>query len=556
MNSLRVRLILGFAVVALIPLGVAMFLLSRSVQKTVREQAGERLNATLGALQSDVRAEAARTLRKIGILSQDVTLRRLYLVQPAGSRDLSDYLAEKRDLLGLDFLEVADAGGAPIADAASVPAGITIARRGLSSPAALTRRVVLERVEGTPALAMAATAPIPYQDRSAGILRGGVLIDSTRLAALGRTSGVDLTLRDWDGRIAAAARVDPVPHRSAGRSFLQSTVALDAPAYPPATLTARISTAAADRTIADLRLAALALGLLGVVIAVVLGGVWSLQISRPVERLARFSERIARGDWEEPLTLRSVRELDTLVAALDRMRHDLRGYRERLKASERHQAWSLMARQVAHEVKNPLTPIAVSIADLKRSYERQREDFPEILDQAVRAIGEEIETLKRLLHEFSELGRFPDPVFARFAVADLFAEIRALYAHEVQTGRLELSAAPETAGDGDRAQLRQALVNLIQNALEATPTGGRVEVAACAAGDAIEISVRDPGPGLTAEQQANLFVPHFTTKPRGSGLGLTIVERIVNDHGGSIRVESEPGRGTTFRISLPRTREV
>ena len=103
----------------------------------------------------------------------------------------------------------------------------------------------------------------------------------------------------------------------------------------------------------------------------------------------------------------------------------------------------------------------------------------------------------------------------------------------------------------DRGQIRQALVNLIQNGLEAIGPGGKVTVSAQADGDRLTIVVADSGPGLSAERAADLFVPNLTTKAHGSGLGLTIVQRIVNDHRGSVAAESAPGRGTTFRIVLP-----
>src|SRR5262249_43820248 len=138
-----------------------------------------------------------------------------------------------------------------------------------------------------------------------------------------------------------------------------------------------VSTAPVDRTIAVVQWTSLVLGALGFLIAIALGVLWSSQVSRPVERLAAFSDRVAQGEWDEPLALKSVRELETLVAALDRMRGELRGYRDRLVISERQAAWSQMAQQVAHEVRNPLTPIAISIADLKRSYDQERPEFPE-----------------------------------------------------------------------------------------------------------------------------------------------------------------------------------
>jgi nitrogen fixation/metabolism regulation signal transduction histidine kinase len=206
---------------------------------------------------------------------------------------------------------------------------------------------------------------------------------------------------------------------------------------------------------------------------------------------------------------------------------------------------------VAHEIKNPLTPIAISVADLKRSYEQKRPDFPEILEQAARTVADEVETLRRLLQEFAEFGRFPAPRFARCRLADLLADLEALYAREIASGRLVVTCPdPDLEMQGDRGQIRQALVNLVKNGLEATESGGAVTISARRDGATLEIAVADSGPGLTADQRLNLFAPGFTTKAEGSGLGLTIVERIVSDHHGAVAVD-DTGHGTTFRIRLP-----
>jgi len=211
-----------------------------------------------------------------------------------------------------------------------------------------------------------------------------------------------------------------------------------------------------------------------------------------------------------------------------------------------------MARKVAHEVKNPLTPIAISIADLKRSYDQKRPDFPEILDQAVRIIGEEVETLRRLLQEFSDFGRIPPPVLAPCRVSDLLGGLEALYAGDISAGRLTVTRpSTEITFPADSGQIRQSLINLIKNGLEALNGTGRVTVSARSDDDAVEIVVADSGPGLTEEQRANLFVPGFTTKSHGGGLGLTIVQRIVSDHGGVIAVDAGRSGGTAFRLRLP-----
>ena len=568
-TSLKARLILAFSLITVIPLAVAMVFLTVRIESMVRAQAAERLGSSLGEIEAEIASDGKQLAGKLEILARDPLLKRLYLLRPGSSRDLSDYLAERQFLLGLDFLGVADTSGAWVS-AGAAPGNAAPA----TTPAApaprhvATATPVIEPVEGLGGLVMTAGAPIRYQSEAVGSVQGGLLFDAAFLRRLGTSGSVDLILRDGAGRVVAAtlpatgglaqqgkAGIERV--ELAGGSYLARSVPLEVGVPPFATITGLASTAAADRAIASLQLASLLLGLLGLGIAVPLAILWSLQISRPVERLAAFSDRLAKGDWEEPLVLHSVRELETLVDALDRMRRDLQTYRDKLVTSERQAAWSQMARKVAHEVKNPLTPIAVSVADLKRSYEQNRPDFPEILDQAVRTVGEEVETLRHLLQEFSDFARIPEPRLMPCRISQLIGDIEALYGSEIAAGRLVVARPDgEITFTADAGQIRQMLINLVKNGLEALNGDGRVTVSAAQAGEELEISVSDSGPGLSEEQRKNLFVPGFTTKAQGSGLGLTIVERIVSDHQGAISVDaSRPGKGTTFRIRLPLTRE-
>jgi len=429
-------------------------------------------------------------------------------------------------------------------------------------------------------MVLAASTPILYEGRPVALLRGGLALDEAFLARLRSASGVELVLTDAAGRVLASTlgdslereasaegggtrieRIGTARVKAGGTSYWSRAIAInprsggagagaDPRTFPR--ITGLAPTAAADRTIGALQLTSLLIGLLGLAVAIGLGVLWSSQVSRPVEQLAAVSQRIARGEWDEPIRMRSVRELQTLVAAFERMRADLGDYRERLVLSERQAAWGQMARMVAHEIKNPLTPIAISVADLKRSFERDRDDFPEILDQAVKTVAAEVDALKRILQEFSDFARLPPPQPAPFRLSELLAEVATLYGREVAARRLELPALErDILFTADQGQMRQALVNLIQNGLDATAPDGRVAVATRAEAGMLEIAVSDTGPGLTPEGKAGLFVPGLTTKAHGSGLGLTIVQRIVNDHRGSIAVESEPGRGTTFRMRLP-----
>ena len=538
MRSLRSRLILGIALVAIVPLGLALVLMSKRVETMVREDSGRRLETGVRALQAEMRERLLGTEAKLGILSRDPLLRRLYLVRAGGARELGDYLAERRILLDLDYLEVDGLDSLPVATATGAPADSTFA------------------------LKLDLANPITYDNHLVGTLRGGILLDRDFLIRLQQRRGLDLALFDRSGRLAASTLSDTLEHslppgvsRTAigNGTYWGLSAPLELGASGTVTLTALTPTTPSDETIAALRLTAVLLALGGIVVAMLLGFVWSRQVSRPVERLAAHSRRLARGEWDEPISLHSVRELETLGEALDRMRADLVAYRDKLVVSERHAAWSQMARKVAHEVKNPLTPIAISVADLKRSYDLQRPDFPSVLDQAVRTIAAEVDSLKRLLQEFSDFARFPAPTLAPVQAAALLDDLRALYSREIEEGRLRVETLPSPITlHADSGQLRQALVNLVKNGLEAVNGSGKVTVEARPAGPSAEFAVTDTGPGLTQEQRVALFTPGFTTKTRGSGLGLTIVDRIVSEHGGTIAVRSEEGRGTTFVIRLPR----
>jgi len=542
-TSLKARLILAFAFITIIPLGIAVAILTARMQTMVRDQADARLGAALAGIGAQAEEDGRRVAARIEILSRDAQLKRLFLLRPTGNRDLSDYLAERQVLLGLDLLAVVDSSGNGPLDTPSVTAA-----------------------ESLGGLMLQSSSAIRYQGSIEGRVQGGLLLDASLLQRLGKTSGVEWVLRDPEGRIAAttlptmpsgARPAIPGAGRAeiGGRTYLSRSVPLTVGSPPYATITGLASTAAADRAIASGWVLSGLLALLGLMIAIPLAFLWSSQISRPVERLAAFSEKVARGNWDEPLELHSVRELTTLVEALDRMRLDLKTYREKLVTSERQAAWSQMARKVAHEVKNPLTPIAISIEDLKRSYEQKRPDFPEILNQAARTIGEEVETLRRLLQEFSDFARIPPPKLQPCAVSQVLGDLEALYRREVSTGRLVMRAPPEEITfSADPGQIRQALINLIKNGLEALNGDGRVTVTAERREGSLEIAVADSGAGLSDEQRSNLFVPGFTTKEHGSGLGLTIVERIVSDHEGAIAVDPAAARGTTFRIRLPLSR--
>jgi nitrogen fixation/metabolism regulation signal transduction histidine kinase len=215
-------------------------------------------------------------------------------------------------------------------------------------------------------------------------------------------------------------------------------------------------------------------------------------------------------------------------------------------------AWSEVARRVAHEIKNPLTPIKLSAERIARRLRAGGPDLPEAIDRGTKVIVEEVDFLKSLVDEFSRFARLPEmrpeptdlPALARSAVR-LFEGARDGVAF-----RVESCLARDTVVL-DPEQIKRALINLLDNALEACGASGEITVRLSQGAGGVVIEVADTGRGVPARDRDKLFLPDFTTKGRGTGLGLAIVSRIVADHNGTIRIEDNRPRGARFIIELP-----
>ncbi len=215
-------------------------------------------------------------------------------------------------------------------------------------------------------------------------------------------------------------------------------------------------------------------------------------------------------------------------------------------------AWSEAARRIAHEIKNPLTPIKLSAERVLKRYREGDPNLGAALEEGVETIGREVATLQAMVDEFSRYARMPRPHPSKVDVGRLVAETLDLY-RDLKAG-VEVDSRVDTRlGDVsfDPRQIRRALINLIDNAIEATEAPGRVTVGAHRVDGHLEIHVADTGRGIPAEARDKLFLPYFSTKGRGTGLGLAIVHRIVTDHHGRIRVEDNQPRGTVFTLELP-----
>jgi len=215
-------------------------------------------------------------------------------------------------------------------------------------------------------------------------------------------------------------------------------------------------------------------------------------------------------------------------------------------------AWSEAARRIAHEIKNPLTPIKLSAERVLKLYRQGDPNLGEALEEGVELIGREVATLQSMVDEFSRYARMPRPRPVQVDVGRLVGETLDLY-RNLKAGVAMESAVDARIGEVslDPQQIRRALINLIDNAIEATEAPGRVTVGAHRADGHLEIHVADTGRGIPAESRDKLFLPYFSTKGRGTGLGLAIVQRIVTDHHGRLRVEDNRPHGAVFTIELP-----
>jgi nitrogen fixation/metabolism regulation signal transduction histidine kinase len=309
-----------------------------------------------------------------------------------------------------------------------------------------------------------------------------------------------------------------------------------------------------------IRSAALLAGSVGIVLAIFFSGWASSRVTRPVEQLAAAAQEVAAGNWNTRVPVESSDELGALAESFNRMTGELLEQRERLVQSERVAAWRELARRLAHELKNPLFPLQLTVENLVRSresFEQSPAQFDEVFRESSATLLAEISNLKTIISRFSEFSRMPQPQLQRVDINEVVRNVARLLQAQLQSPghaavacQLELSETFQTIA-ADPELLHRAFTNLALNALDAMPQGGKLTLRTRQSGDRIAIDIADTGAGLTPEECARLFTPYYTSKAHGTGLGLAIVQSIISDHGGRISVHSEPGRGTTFMIELP-----
>ncbi len=287
------------------------------------------------------------------------------------------------------------------------------------------------------------------------------------------------------------------------------------------------------------------------ILALVVGTLFTKQFASPILLLKTMTDRVAAGDLGAQVTTSRKDEIGELERAFNAMTRNLKRSQEEMVRVQRELAWQEMARQVAHEIKNPLTPMKLSIQHLRRAYEDGVKDFGTVLRQVSTTVLGQIDALSRIASEFSQYARMPERSLTRCSVHAVVREACDLFRQHRHITLVSELAAPHDLIDADHDELVRVFINIIRNAVQAMEEKGTITITTAAAGNLLEVRIGDTGPGIPEEIQDRLFTPNFSTKTDGMGLGLTIVRKTISDLHGSVAIESVPRRGTTVVIQLP-----
>jgi two-component system nitrogen regulation sensor histidine kinase NtrY len=609
--SFRKKLILLFALTVLL----CVALISASVYGTIRrsfEQAGQdRANAIAGQFRSEFQRRGSEVAGKIESVARSEAVQRIALDIDHGLADPSGYVGEARLLATqqqLDFLELVDHRGTILSSSQwQAKFGYSeIAIPHATSTNSIPASAFLKREETPdgPTLGLFAVRTAGAEDQPLYVI-GGERLDQGFLSTLDIPAGTRVllyqnldakwdpkSLLDLNGPAAGADKIAPLVAKV--RDTLHESRAVinwtsdpaDAEAFQAIPLTGPVinepnpdsATSAptsrdnskqqllgillvgsSRRPLVDLQTrivsTALLVGGFGI-LAAVLASLWfTARVTRPLVSLAEAARRVAAGDLNAKVDVESSDELGELAVSFNRMTEDLSQQKDRTLQAERVAAWRELARRLAHELKNPLFPLQVTVENLMRAKQKSPEMFEEVFAEGTTTLLSEINNLKTIIGRFSEFSKMPQPQRQPTQINDVVRSVLRVFHAQLQekkeiSVRTELAdALPEILADPDL--LHRALQNLVLNAIDAMPQGGELTIHTYTSANAVEISVSDTGSGLTDEERSRLFTPYYTTKQHGTGLGLAIVQSVVSDHGGKISVGSTKEKGTTFRIELP-----
>ena len=564
--SFRTKVFLSITATVVLAVWVVAAVVSTLVSQSFERRDDQRTATAVGQVQREIGRRGAEVARRVEAVAESEAVQRL-AVNPG---DTSQYFATAQTLAAeqsLDFLEVVGPDGA-IISSAEWPARFGYKEDWLTQSADWNMQPAFlkkEDLSDGSALGLIAVRSVKAGD---GMLyvAGGQRLDKEFLDSLQATDGVGLQIyRNFEPRESpgpAAVLVDDV--RREPRELKRVTDAASITAIPlegrDKQLLAILLVENSRTELVSLKRyiqgTAAAVGVAGVLLGLMLSFWTAARVTRPLRDLASSVRDVAVGKWDTRAKVWSSDEVGQLARVFNAMTEQLVEQRDRMIQAERVAAWRELARRLAHELKNPLFPLQITIENLQRSREMAPEQFDEVFRESTSTLLAELGHLKTIIGRFSDFAKMPAPELepvdvnqvAREVIQLFEAQLRAPGRPPVET-KLQLGAdAGQVPADPD--QLRRALRNLVLNALDAMPQGGALTVRTSRHDGKVALEVSDTGEGLTPEECDRLFTPYYTTKQHGTGLGLAIVQSVVSDHKGTITVQSEPGKGTTFRIEL------
>lgn len=577
--TFRTRLLVVFTLAVVASVGIVEWLVTRATREAFERVERQRAGVLVAQFQREFDRRGQEIVRAV----KDVALSDA-AVNVAISSDDSAYYNEASAMArahGLGLLELVGGDGA-IISSAEWPVRFGYVEDWLAAPSGWKPGVAFLRREELPdgsTLALAAVETVNAGGRQLYVA-GGQQLDQDFLSTLVLPAGMRVLLyRNLEPQFAphllagaADAAADAqefqpliervIRERRPRVATLGSGAAAEAVHALPLTgvednLLAVLVIASSRRDLVELENS---LGRTGAWVAAgaILTGMvmaaWATaRVTRPVRRLAESAGQVAAGNWDTTVEVTSRDEVGQLAQAFNRMTHELVEQRQRLVQTERVAAWRELARRLAHELKNPLFPLQITVENMQRARESHPTEFDEVFREGSRTLLAELANLKQIIARFSDFAKMPapqmEPVNLNALVAETMKLFEAQFAQARVTARAELAPELPTVS-ADPEQITRALRNLVLNAIDVMPEGGALTVRTMPQGSGARLEISDSGKGLSQEECERLFTPYYTTKTHGTGLGLAIVQSVVSDHGGRISVESVPGTGTTFRMDL------